>query len=494
MSDSPLFWALLAPLTGGAVAALLLALNEIRLVPPAYAFWLRVAALASVCAALLGEGILVAFTPASATLNFLGVSLTISTPARLGLIGANVALFCAIILAWGVPNGPNGAYSPRPGWTLLLSLVTSSLLAGAALVTDRLAAALCLLGAAVAASALCLARPRLLLPMLQDVSEDAISARSTLARRMAGGLKHLSLASIGTGLLVMGALLVSRYAFNLENRELLQLGLGLLAMGLLVRSGAMPFSAAAADTLEAAPNASILMLGAGTPITLIAVLLMLAPIEGSLARDTAGGWLGAVAALLAGLRALAAARHPLNANANPHNPRATQAVLTAMTVATTTGWAIFGILSGSQAGAVGAVLIALNMSLALPLVVASSYMFKGNLNVPMLVGAASLLGLPPFGGFAGTLLVAQGASDKGGLWLALLLIGSALVVAAWLIFITPTPQSQPPNAPSTGARRWLANPSYLLALILIIVQLALFIASTPLVELLTQWATVPWLS
>jgi hypothetical protein len=229
---------------------------------------------------------------------------------------------------------------------------------------------------------------------------------------------------------------------------------------------------------------------------------MLAPVEGSLAGGAAAGWLGALGTLLAGVRALGVLleeRQRVEHDASVERPTGA-ANLIAMTVAAATGWAMFGILSGSQAGAVGAVLIAGNIALTLPILV----MGRGW----TAVGVASLLGLPPFGGFAGTLLVAGSAANVGGIWLAMMLVGSALVAAGWLGIADWTAgggrrttdegrpaaagQGQQASRGGRGWRRWLIDPAYLVPAVLVIAQLALFLASPEFVTQLNEWAKLPW--
>jgi hypothetical protein len=495
MLTSLLTWTIIVPVLGGLVAALFLLVQNRKKTPSRSVLWLRLSAFVSVMAALVAEVILLLVGNGSVIFYQLGITLAMSTPARLVLVAANVSLFCAAITAW---TSEDEAHSPDHEWGLLLTTPTSALLAGAALASDRVVAALCLLGAALAASALALARPRAPIGPI-NVDNDNLRAQTLLARRIAGGLKHLGLATLGTGLLAVGAVLVARYVFNLENVGLLQLGLALLATGTIVRAGSMPFAAASADLIQAAPSASLMILGAGTPVALVAGLLMLAPVEGSLAGGAAAGWLGALGVLLAGVRALGVLleeRQRLDQDASLERPTG-EANLIAMTVAAATGWAIFGILSGSQAGAVGAALIAGNIALSLPILV----MGRGW----TAVGVASLLGLPPFGGFAGTLLVAGSAANVGGIWLATMLVGSALVAAGWLGVVGWTKGPEPAKEgrrtkddrkeqASRGMRgwRWLTDPAYLTPALLVIVQLALFLASSELVTQLNEWAKLPW--
>jgi formate hydrogenlyase subunit 3/multisubunit Na+/H+ antiporter MnhD subunit len=143
-------------------------------------------------------------------------------------------------------------------------------------------------------------------------------------------------------------------------------------------------------------------------------------------------------------------------------------------------------------GAVGAILIAANMGLALPLVIMGRRWAQ--------VGVLSLLGLPPFGGFVGTLLVAASGANAGGLlWLAVLLVGTALVGAGWLGISGSNRKSSISTAdiPRTTRARWrawLTDPILILSTLLAISQLVLFAASFWLASALGEWANIPWLT
>jgi NADH:ubiquinone oxidoreductase subunit 2 (subunit N) len=368
-------------------------------------------------------------------------------------------------------------------------MVVSSLLAAALLAQDRAITVVCLLAVAAVVAGAALGRPPSLL--LQGQDDEALSR---VAERISGGLKHLSLAVLGTGVLLAGILLLARYNANLENRALLQLALGLVAAGLAVRAGTMPFSAPASDMISAAPGAAIMMLGAATPAVLVAGLLLLAPVEGSLVPAASAEWLGAVGALLAGLRALAAIREGRDTQVYP--------TLIGAAILLQVACGLFGVLSGSRSGATGAVLLAANLSLAVPLVVITSHDYPGVspptrwlLRFGLAAGAISLLGLPPLGGFTGTLMVAQSAANSSGLWLAMLLSGSALAAAAWLAAgaNAPQPDNPPPDTTATLRPR-LTSPIPLLICILIATQLALFLASSQLSSILATWAGIPWIT
>ena len=109
--------------------------------------------------------------------------------------------------------------------------------------------------------------------------------------------------------------------------------------------------------------------------------------------------LGAIGALLAGVRALAArmnwrsnvvlgeANGQEGARGGP-STTSVRALLIGASVALQTGWALFGALSGSRPGVVGATLLAANMALAVPL------LLTGGSRVGTAVGACSLLCLP----------------------------------------------------------------------------------------------------
>jgi multicomponent Na+:H+ antiporter subunit D len=485
VSDALLAWAVVVPLIAGAVSAFLTWAQSFGRTPQSLKGWLDIAALAILVLGLLAEGLLLLFMGGTST--WLGVTLAITPPARVALVAANVSLLCCVFFAWG--GGDDGTESAIRPWATLPPMVVSSLLAAALLAQDRAIAVVCLLVVAAVVAGAALGRPRTVL--LQGQDDEALSR---VAKRMSGGLKHLSLAVLGTGVLLVGILLLARYSANLENRGLLQLALGLVAAGLAVRVGAMPFSAPASDMISAAPGAAIMMLGAATPAVLVAGLLVLAPVEGSLVPAASAEWLGAVGALLAGLRALAAIREGRGAQVYP--------TLLGAAILLQVAWALFGVLSGSMAGATGAVLLAANLSLAVPLVVITSRNYPGVsppnrrlLRLGLAVGAISLLGLPPFGGFTGTLLVAQAATNSNGLWLAMLLSGSALAAAACLAVGANAPKSkQPPPDTTTTMRPRLASPIPLLICILIAAQLTLFLASGQLSSILAAWAGIPWIT
>ena len=145
-----------------------------------------------------------------------------------------------------------------------------------------------------------------------------------------------------------------------------------------------------------------------------------------------------------------------------------------MTVALAAAWAVFGILSGWPEGRWGAILVAANIAIASPLLVLGT---RSTTGLPEAVvrlarygAAASLLGLPPLGGFPGMVLIAGAGASLGGLWLAGLVLGSALVGASWLAAGGRGPLRPEP----TVWRARFAGPTLLIVLLLAAAQVAWF--------------------
>jgi formate hydrogenlyase subunit 3/multisubunit Na+/H+ antiporter MnhD subunit len=479
VDDTRLVWAIFAPMMAGLLSMLCWLLIWERSIPRKARPWLELGALAAVCGGLLVEGMLLIL--AGGRGSMLDMGLQLEPVSRAVLLAANVALLCAVFISWEELLHTSALLVPVP-WVAWGASLASGLLAATLLLDDALVQVLCLFAVGLLVSALTLLQPR---PEL--VEDDA--ARTVLALRVAGGLKHLALSAIGTGLLVVGALLVARYALRLENQALLQAGVAALAVGLAARAGLMPFSASFTDMLRTVPGVSTLALGAGLPTAVALGLLLFSPIEGGSIRASSVAWLGGIGALLAGLRALDQIRNPRSEIRNH---------LVAMTVALSLGWALFGVLSGSRSGAVGAGLLAINIAVSVPLLVASGEVRGASARLSAVgtaVGALSLLGVPPLGGTAGTLLLSQAAANLSGVWLAVLLLGSLLAAGAWLGWLArPQHAGEEGEAPARiqGPRDLLATPLLLLVCVLVLAQPVLFFASGPIADALAAWAVVPW--
>ncbi len=487
MNSPALLWTIIVPLIAGALGTLLMEARRLQRIADDYGPWLRLGGLLAVCAGLLLEATFLALTPEAVGANLFGIAVTTSAPTRYILTAADVSLLCAALFYWIIPSSSEEVESQRgAAWVPVGLGGTATLLTCAVLAADPFITPLLLFGPALIVAALALPE-RSTGATRQDGNsaedrEDSIENRQE-ARGYAAAFKHLALAIIAASIWVVSAALIERYGFSLENRGLLQFGIGLLAVGLLVWAGSMPFTASWGDLIKSAPAAALVALGACAPVALVAGLLLLAPVEGSLARGAAAGWLGAMGALLAGLRALGTIQRPKRAS---DEVDARIANLKAMTVAVAVSWAVYGVLSGSQTGAVGAILVASNVALAVPLLVAGG-------RWAVIIGVASLVGLPPFGGFAGMVLIAQSAANSGGLWLGMLLAGSGLVGASWLANRDRLWSHDAMVEESDWAER-LTDPVLLLTLALAVAQVALFLVSASRLEPILQWAAVPWLT
>jgi formate hydrogenlyase subunit 3/multisubunit Na+/H+ antiporter MnhD subunit len=472
VSGELIVWALFAPLIAGLVAVLILLPlpgngQPARPLPGL----LYGVALVVACGGPVAQVAFLQISSGSVELPGLGASLAVSPLARLGTVIAGVALLCGLLISWPVwKDGEAGSRAGSAPARIMASMLVSFLLAGALLATDRLLQILCLLAAALPVAALA-ALPVHGSAAVQTGDAAEREQQWLTAKRLAGGLKQVALASLGTVLLVGGALMLASYPFNMERAGMLQAGLGLLCVGLAVRVGIMPFGGGAPDLIEAAPQAAIVTLGAIAPSVLIAGLEMLGRAGPNLAPNLQVAepalLIPAVGALLAGLRALAALpglRPTMDARLS---------LLLSASVGLQMAWALFGVVSGSRQGTVGAALLAANLALTVPLMLA-----RPSRRMAM-AGAASLLGLPPLGGFPGALLVAQAATNVGGFWLSLLLLGSVLAAGAWLGW-APAAIRLEGDGPSTP---WLLK---VLAWVLLAAQLALAALALPLYGWLLQ--------
>ena len=414
-------WLLGLPIGGAAIASVFLYFGW-RGSTLLYRVRLEVLALAFVATGLLLS--MLVTLAAEGRVLFEDVGFEFSPPTKMVLFVVNVSLLCSLFANWSSPTRSDRS------WGVWATALTSSLLAGALVAQDGIVSVLCLFGAALVIISSASAIP---LSVLREAVKgpQVDEARILSAKRVTGGLKHLAIAVVGTGLLVVGVLLLSRYGLTLENKGLLQLGVGLLSIGLLVRAGAMPFAGASADLIDASPGPAINLLGAATPAVILVGLMLLLPVDRSVLTGNSTAWIGAVAVLLAGVRALGV-RLPDRPTAEADTDTSTvPAELVAATIALQVGWAITGALAGSDAGAL---LLSLNIALAVPLTIVSAARVRSSpvFCVGLFIGVVSLLGLPPFGGFAGTLLVAQASVNLSGFWLAVMLLGSMLVAAKWL--------------------------------------------------------------
>ena len=421
MSAVLLVWAVFAPLLGG-VAGVLFALLSGRAGSGRTRLALEVAALLCGSAGLLAQACLLLAANERAHLPGLGLELAISPAGAVGGASASVALVLMLLFP---TRSLDRSTLRATAADLLAAGIIAALLASALLLTDRVAQVVCLFGAALAVAWHAGARlPR------GEVDETELAPGGQTATLVIGAMKQLGLAVVATLLLVAGALLLARYPLHLENTATLSAGFGLLSVGLAVRSGVMPFSGGPVDLIKASPRTALAALGAVVPAALVTGLLMLAPVTAHFPDLPPAGKqvalaLGALGAVLAGVRALAAT--------SPRESAPPLALLIASGAGLQTAWALFGVLSGAHSGSIGAVLLAANLAISVPLLLAANSALPAGKfrTAASWIGAGSLLGLPPFAGFPGALLVGETAASAGGMWLALLLTGSLLAAVAW---------------------------------------------------------------
>jgi formate hydrogenlyase subunit 3/multisubunit Na+/H+ antiporter MnhD subunit len=408
---------------------------------------------------------------------FAGAGFEFSPPTRLGLFVVNISLLCSLFVSWNSPTR-----SDRQ-WNMWATAVTSGLLAGALLAQDGIVSILCLFGAALAV--VLFGNYELRIANYESGNKEGDEERVLPAKRITGGLKHMSISVAGTGLLLVGVLLLSRYGLTLENKALLQLGVGLLSIGLLVRAGAMPFASANADLIDSSPGPAINLLGAATPAVILVGLLLLFPVDRSLLTGNSTAWIGAVAVLLAGVRALGVPLPDRTVASSDPNISVVPAELVAATIAAQVGWALTGALTRSDAGAAGALLLSVNIALAVPLIIVCAGRVRKSpfFRVGLMIGAASLLGLPPFGGFVGTLLVAQASVNLSGVWLTVLLLGSMLVAAKWLVSVRDY-ELLPLRELRITNYELRIDTGFILVVALVISQVVLLALSAPLLEIM----------
>ena len=468
--DPLLVWALFAPLIAATVAVLFQQTWPGKRRYHKLEGWLRVMSLVAATGGLCAQAVLLCLANGTASLHVLAIGLAISPQVRVALIASEAAFFCLLLVSWRarVADGYRGVFALS---TLLGTMIAASLLAMCLLVTDWLITVFCLFGAAMCVTVMST-------PMLSGslIDKQESSALQHMARRIAGGAKHLVMASIGTCLLVAGGLLVARYPFNLENIPGTANWAG-VALGWIGGARGQPtLRSSSSGPAKSAPQAAIVMLGATVPAVLVAgshafaVQQSFLPEVSQTGRQAALG-LAAVGALLAGLRALGAT------TLQPDRTNSPYALLAASSITLQIAWALFGVLSANHYGEVGATLLAANLALAVPLVAI------GQASAGKAVGAASLLGLPPFGGFIGTLLIAQAAIEVNGIWLALLLVGSALVAAGWMRFAGQAAYANDDNSAEDG--RFAPNaPLSLLTWVLVLAQIGFAGASLLLAGIL----------
>jgi len=358
--------------------------------------------------------------PIDAPARMLGVTLILGSLSRLFLLAFLGVAIVAFGASWSLPHGENFV----PVGLLIVSLVCA-----VSLLQDPFLLSLLLVGANLAA-----------VLAIVDVPVGASALVGT--RVLATAIKYLVLTVIAGALMYLGFVLVGVYepAQLPGSVPLSRFVLALLAVGFSLRLAIVPFHGWLPDLIDdAAPLVSLLVVAVLNGLSLLVLVLSLQSFP-ALITDGGPGLLvlrvgGIATAVLGGLLALVQA-----------SLRRTLAYLLIYEA----GTLLFGVAALSTAGITGALFGVFNQALAGTLLLISLALLELPDGRPpgverhdllrrwpvaglgLLGGGLALVGLPPFSGFAGKLLIYQAASEHGWWSLLPLVLASCLACAALL--------------------------------------------------------------
>jgi formate hydrogenlyase subunit 3/multisubunit Na+/H+ antiporter MnhD subunit len=358
--------------------------------------------------------------------RLLGLTLNLDPLGRLFLLTFLAVGALAFLATWSVPHGEQFV----PVALMILGMSGTTLL----LLQEQYTASL-LLGSTGLLAVLAIVD----LP----TGSSALVQRTTLAT----ALKYLVLMLVAGVIMYMAFVLVSIYRPDATpgRPSPAHLILGLIVVGFGLRLAIVPFHSWLPDLAEdAAPMVTVLVVAVVNAVTLLfliqSIQFFFYPVEvvGG-AENTRGTVLlmaiGVVTALLGGLLALA-----------QPGLRRTIGYL----VVYNAGMILFGLATLDSLGVAGALFEALNQTIIVLLLFLSVGLLERPDGRPpnvirrdllwrwpvagtgLLCGGLALLGLPPFNGFASKLLLYEAAARRGGPYLALLLLSTALALLALL--------------------------------------------------------------
>jgi formate hydrogenlyase subunit 3/multisubunit Na+/H+ antiporter MnhD subunit len=377
-------------------------------------------------ATMLVQIALVSRLPLAQPAHLLGLTLNLDPLGRLFLLAFLAVGALAFLATWNVPHGENFV----PIALMILGMTGTTLL----LLQEQYTASL-LLGSTGLLAVLAIVD----LP----TGSSALVQRTTIAT----ALKYLVLMLIAGVMMYLAFVLASIPQLgNTPGRPSpAHLILALVVVGFGLRLAIVPFHSWLPDLVEdAAPMTSALIVAVVNAATL---LFLIESIQISFYPDgVIGGGentrgmillmsIGVVTALLGGLLALAQG-----------GLRRTIGYL----VVYNAGMILFGLATLDRVGVAGSLFETLNQTIIVLLLFLSVGLLERPDGRPpnvvrrdllwrwpvagtgLLCGGLALLGLPPFNGFAGKLLLYEAASRRGGLYLALLLLATALALLALL--------------------------------------------------------------
>lgn len=352
-------------------------------------------------ATLIAQVLLVLQIPLDNPVRLLGVSLTLNDLTRLFLVTFLILGAIAFVAARDLPHGEN--FVP-------VALVMLTLSGSILLLQDLFIVALLLVAASFAA-------------VLAIVDLPPNTGGLIATRTIASALKYLVLMVIAAVLIYLGLVFLDIYRpGELPGRiPLARFVLALLSGGFALRLGLLPFHAWLLDiTEDAEPMATALIVAVLNTTALLVLVLIFQSFPVLLIENPNGlvlMRLGAlVTSLFAGLLALG---------------QTAMRRMVAYLLIFNCGIVFYGLVSLSPNGLAGAVFGALNQAIAALLI----FMSVGLLEQPdgrpgttprrdllrrwpvagagFIGGCMALLGLPPFSGFTGMLLVFQAATTHG---------------------------------------------------------------------------------
>jgi formate hydrogenlyase subunit 3/multisubunit Na+/H+ antiporter MnhD subunit len=371
----------------------------------------------------------------------LGLTLTLDPLSRLFLLAFLCVGALAFVVAWRLPHGENFV----PIGLLILGLISAVLL----LLQEPFTVSLLLVSAGLAAVLAIVDLP---------TGSPTLISRATIAT----ALKYLVLMLIAGVTTYMAFVLVNIYRpGDVPGRvSPAHLILALMVVGFGLRLAAVPFLHSWLPDLaeDAAPMVSVIVI-AVINITSLLFLINTFQFFPVLVTENEHGMtilmdIGAATALLGAILALA----------QPHMRR-----LVGYLLVYDAGMILFGLATTSSVGLAGAVFEAFNQIIVVLLL----FLCLGLLERPdgrpsnvvrrdllrrwpvagvgFLGGGLALLGLPPFNGFASKLLLYQAAAQRGGVYLAVLLLATALALLALARLAYQRLLGPPEDAPTEAA-------------------------------------------
>lgn len=378
--------------------------------------------------------------------RLLGLTLTIDPLSQLCLLALIATTGLAFVVTLSISHGELFV----PVTLIILALVSSIIL----LQQEPFTVALLLISAGV-------------LAVLTIVDLPTGSSGLVARALIAAALKYLVLMVVAGVMMYIAFVLISVYDPDQPVTRVspARLSLALLVVGFGIRLAIAPFHSWLPDLTEyAAPMVSVIIIAV---INTVSLLFFLQSWENfpSLVIENQRGLtilmvLGIVTAIVGGFLAI-----------GQESMRRTIGYM----VVTNSGMIMFGIASGTAQGVAGALFDTFSQMLAILLLFSSIALLERPDGRPanvlrhdllwrwpiagtgLIGGGLTLLGLPPFSGFAGKLLLFEAAAERGAVYLICMLLAVLLTALALIrlfrerLFGPPEEQSQSEQAAMLGA-------------------------------------------